>query len=216
MKNYGIISAANLPLSMVGNQVPFDMVSIAQSALASSHEYSLPNWAHTTGDDGDVVAPALDDDSAGLSPTYSTPREASAAYQSGLLKSDSKITSSHRKIRLAIRYLLLEEEVTDSSHLHGGPTDCEDLFLCWINQDGSPHHFRRMRPLRCVVAGAENPPNTGAGDVICPGGVPYQNCSAPQKYLRTPLVSLTTTMNGDIAHIDILHFAIHGIFGKLK
>ncbi|KAL3811003.1 hypothetical protein ACHAXA_002280 [Cyclostephanos tholiformis] len=149
MKNYGIISAANLPLNMAGNQAPFNLVSLAQSALASSKALPVPNWAHTSGDGGDVVAPSSSDDvSAGFSPTYSTPREASAAYQSGLLKSDSKISSSHPKMRLAIRYLL-EEEGTDI-HLHGWPTDGEDLFLCWINQDGVPHHFRRMRPLRYV------------------------------------------------------------------
>ncbi|KAL3801147.1 hypothetical protein ACHAW5_011095 [Stephanodiscus triporus] len=97
--------------------------------------------------DGNVGASSAGEEDSGLAPTYSTPREASAAYQSGLLKSDPKISSNHEKIRMAIRYLL-KEEATES-HLQGGPpTDDEDLFLCWINAAGIPHHFRRMRPYR--------------------------------------------------------------------
>eukprot|EP00581_Thalassiosira_minuscula_P008123 CAMPEP_0183705310 /NCGR_PEP_ID=MMETSP0737-20130205/2455_1 /TAXON_ID=385413 /ORGANISM="Thalassiosira miniscula, Strain CCMP1093" /LENGTH=748 /DNA_ID=CAMNT_0025932447 /DNA_START=49 /DNA_END=2293 /DNA_ORIENTATION=- len=96
-----------------------------------------------------------------LEPTYSTPHEASVAYQSGLLKSDFNISSNHRSIRLAFRYLPSQEEedtnkdASMSNAQHEGSeeerdenTDDEDLFLCWVRQDGTPRHFRRMRPIR--------------------------------------------------------------------
>jgi hypothetical protein len=176
MKNHLIVPFANLPPGLVGNQIPFNMASIAQSALASSRALSSPNWTTPIagGDDGDVGASsseggANDDDSSGLAPCYPTPREASAAYRSGLLRSDSKNSSDHGKIRLAIRYRLEER---------GGPStdNDDDLYLCWIDEASIPHHFRRMRPVRCVEKEAGNvkdggsAPNGGAGHGNLPGG----------------------------------------------
>ena len=187
MKNNLIsLPFANLPPGLVGNQIPFDMALIAQQSAAptapsfSRAQSSPDNWSPIAGDSDDVDVGASsssssrgegggDDEqcsaSAGLlaapaPPAYSTPRETSAAYRSGLLKSDSNISSNHRRIRLAIRYNLLKEEEDGTGGGHstrGGPTtddddDDEDLFLCWINEAGIPHHFRRMRPVVCHVS----------------------------------------------------------------
>lgn len=75
-----------------------------------------------------------------LAPTYATPRAASAAYQAGLLKSDSNISSHHPAIRLAFRYLSV-----------GDGDGTEDLFLCYVHQNGTPYHFRRLRPRRSAA-----------------------------------------------------------------
>mmetsp|Transcript_25380 Transcript_25380/g.41650 ORF Transcript_25380/g.41650 Transcript_25380/m.41650 type:complete len:756 (-) Transcript_25380:329-2596(-) len=88
-----------------------------------------------------------------LAPTYSTPHEASAAYQSGLLKSDFTISSNHPSIRLAFRYVL-EDPNNDVNNNAQEEEEGKDLFLCWVRQDGIPCHFRTLHPIRNNVTAA--------------------------------------------------------------
>lgn len=56
---------------------------------------------------------------------------------------------------MAVHYQLKYEETTIP--LQSGSTDDnDDLFLCWVSNDGVPHHFRRMRPIRDVTDSADN------------------------------------------------------------
>ncbi|KAL7533919.1 hypothetical protein ACHAXR_005527 [Thalassiosira sp. AJA248-18] len=161
-------AAAKRPLSLINKPISFNMASIAQSALASSHSpYSLPNWTRLAADDAehdaDNTAASEGANVASLrhnfsnnadrtiamtmEPTYSTPHEASAAYQAGLLKSDLSISSNHPSIRLAFRYIHTDERSGKSDDLKGDDED-NNLFLCWVRQDGVPCHFRTLRPIR--------------------------------------------------------------------
>eukprot|EP00571_Detonula_confervacea_P004929 CAMPEP_0172319926 /NCGR_PEP_ID=MMETSP1058-20130122/39045_1 /TAXON_ID=83371 /ORGANISM="Detonula confervacea, Strain CCMP 353" /LENGTH=806 /DNA_ID=CAMNT_0013035071 /DNA_START=27 /DNA_END=2447 /DNA_ORIENTATION=- len=99
---------------------------------------------------------------APIATAYSTPRKASAAYQSGLLKSDFDISSNHPSIRLAFRHVLplLKEAgksvkssisvgvgVNGDEEQNRGREEEDTLFLCWVRQDGIPCHFRPMHPV---------------------------------------------------------------------
>jgi hypothetical protein len=117
MTNTGPLSSAAVkhPLSLIHRPIPFDMASIiippAVSSSSRSHIYSMPNWTHLSSVDAPPAAASHQDEgtsnttveavqavvgrihrSAGLAPTYSTPHEASLAYQAGLLKSDPNIS----------------------------------------------------------------------------------------------------------------------------
>ena len=106
-----------------------------------------------------------------LAPTYSNSIETSEGYHKGFLKSDYNISSNHPSIRLAFRYVKekksndtvekngkSEEEVEDGASVDddmadGDKSDVkkqddkdETLYLCWINQDGIPCHFRPLNP----------------------------------------------------------------------
>jgi len=77
---------------------------------------SVPNWTRLSGGDHDVdsnherqgqlLSSEHLDNQVQLAATYSTPQTASAAYNSGLLKSDDNIASNALRIRLAFRYHL--------------------------------------------------------------------------------------------------------------
>ena len=93
-----------------------------------------------------------------LAETYSTPQTASAAYNSGLLKSDDNIASNALRIRLAFRYYLtcqLKHD-EDSKQAASGADEHENnmnndddlLYLCWVRQDGTPYHFRKLIPIQ--------------------------------------------------------------------
>ena len=85
-----------------------------------------------------------------LAPTYSTPYEAFIAYQSGLLKSNLTISFNHPAIWLAFWYLSKDPDSNEGDGNNAqddGKLD-EDLFLCWIRQDGISCHFRPMHPIR--------------------------------------------------------------------
>ncbi|KAL9182704.1 hypothetical protein ACHAXT_013356 [Thalassiosira profunda] len=112
----------------------------------------------------------------GLAPTYATPLAASAAYRSGLLKSDDDITGCHSSLRLAFRYVLVDARAegegegegddngsreADGSSGVGGEEDL--LRLCWIRPDGAPCHFRPMRPAKMSHGGAAAAPTEGDG-----------------------------------------------------
>ena len=103
-----------------------------------------------------------------LAPTYSNPIETSIGYQHGNLKSDYNISSNHPSIRLAFRYVKSKsndtfEEIGKSEEVGEGASGKNDdmadadkpvvkedkdetLYLCWINQDGIPCHFRPLHP----------------------------------------------------------------------
>ena len=131
--------------------VPFGVASVGPRS---------PSWAHLG--DGDAGQQADDEvlsmsmqsssvdtsaaaegtsGSGRLAPTYSSPIEASAAYEAGLLKSDYNVSGSNPSMRLAFRYI-----VDAPSKLKDGDNVCR-LYLCWVNQDGTPFHFRPMKSM---------------------------------------------------------------------
>jgi len=108
-----------------------------------------------------------------LAPTYSNPIGTSIGYHKGFLKSDHNISSNHPSIRVAFRYIKEKNKLNyDKSELIGKSEEVEDgasstndmddadkpddmkkqkdkdetLYLCWINQDGIPCHFRPLHP----------------------------------------------------------------------
>ena len=130
------------------------------------HHSSLPNWTRLSGGgnnhDDDAKQgqqseqPSNNNQQQRLAATYSTPQAASAAYNSGLLKSDYNISSNALRIRVAFRYTLLisqlqhnKEDEQKSEQDDDNIIDDTDLFLyiCWIRQDGIPCHFRKLMPV---------------------------------------------------------------------
>ncbi|KAL7426770.1 hypothetical protein ACHAXM_000597 [Skeletonema potamos] len=102
-----------------------------------------------------------------LAATYSTSQTASAAYKSGLLKSDYNISSNAQRIRLAFRYHYLrhEDEQKNNTKLQSSDEKIDDelLFLCWIRQDGIPCHFRKLTPVE-----KDNGGNKGSSEESAP------------------------------------------------
>ena len=137
-----------------------------------------------------------------LPPTYSDPKEASLAYHSGLLKSDSSIKNGRRSIRMAVRYQLERSAPTATAELtsttvqssrqksessstkgdnekknnnnNNNNNEEEYLFLCWISQDGTPHHFRRMHPSVMVRHDNNNNSNKLQGGEITTSSSPHE------------------------------------------
>ena len=123
---------------------------LSSASSTTNHEAAMANTAS--------IAAATANESESLAPIFSSPREASAAYQRGLLKSldPSTITSKygdcHSSIRLAFRYVTTTptpsciKKRAKNDNTEDDDDDEEDLFLCWIDEHGNPFHFRRLRP----------------------------------------------------------------------
>ena len=120
---------------------------------------SLPNWTRLSGDGQDIGSNReqqsqlseehVNQPQPQLAETYSTPQTASAAYNSGLLKSDDNIASNALRMRLAFRYYLTSQlqHNEDSKQTESGGDD-DLLYLCWVRQDGTPYHFRKLVPIK--------------------------------------------------------------------
>ena len=130
---------------------------------------SVPNWTRLSGGDHDVdsnqerqgqlLSSEHLDNQVQLAATYSTPQTASAAYNSGLLKSDDNIASNALRIRLAFRYHLTCQLQHDGDGKQKASGDERDnniddddlLYLCWVRQDGIPCHFRKLVPVEKIL-----------------------------------------------------------------
>lgn len=107
------------------------------------------NVVNTT-DDDEIAMSNATNSTTGLAPTYAG-IETSRAYQSGLLKSDFNISSNHPSIRVAFRYVVVGDEAErndNSAGKNGSSEDDDAIYLCWIGQDGSPHHFYSINSVR--------------------------------------------------------------------
>ncbi|EJK77613.1 hypothetical protein THAOC_00542, partial [Thalassiosira oceanica] len=132
--------------STVLSKRPWNVVPSVPFGISSVRPRS-PSWAHLAEEDDEVrsmstssveTSSAVSGGTSGskqLAPPYSTPIEASVAYEAGLLKSDYNVSGSNPSMRLAFRYIV------DDLH------DVCRLFLCWVNQDGIPFHFRPIKPV---------------------------------------------------------------------
>lgn len=120
---------------------------------------SLPNWTRLSGSHEDDTNPTqpdqlleqTDNQSQLLAVTYSSPQTASEAYKCGLLKSDYSISSNALRIRLAFRYHLTLQLQHDGDKISASGNEHDDddlLYLCWVSQDGIPHHFRKLTPVQ--------------------------------------------------------------------
>ena len=103
---------------------------------------------------------------------YTTPQSTSVAYNSGLLKSNDNISSNSSRIRLAFRYYLDHFDPNSADNETTGPNeDLEEedddkvLYICWIRHDGTPCHFRELRPVTNNIVGcSKNNNNDGGGE----------------------------------------------------
>ena len=137
------------------NVVPSVPFGIASIPPRSTMRPRSPSWAHLAEGAGQhdelpmqsssvetsAVVGGASSGSEQLAPPYSTPIETSAAYEAGLLKSDYNMSGSNPSMRLAFRYI-----VDAPSKDKGGDEVCR-LCLCWVNQVGTPFHFRPMKPV---------------------------------------------------------------------
>eukprot|EP00986_Skeletonema_menzelii_P004426 scaffold1492_cov187-Skeletonema_menzelii.AAC.3 len=114
---------------------------------------SVPNWTRLSGGDHDVdsnherqgqlLSSEHLDSQVQLAATYSTPQTASAAYNSGLLKSDDNIASNALRIH--------GKQKASGDERDNNIDDDDLLYLCWVRQDGIPCHFRKLVPVEKIL-----------------------------------------------------------------